>query len=171
MNRNKMQTHAGTALWGPGTLKTLKRLFLHLLRFDHSEVLIHKCCHQHNNVWSGHPSAPSSSSSPSSWSWSPSWSWPHHHLHHHHQDTLECCLQTVLPHRDQLARRVFMFRCRPRWRIFWIFWFLLQMMTNQPITKGRESGIQRARHRKTYSGSVLIMMIMIIKIWRWLWWC
>ena len=26
------------------------------------------------------------------------------------QDTLECSLQTVLPHRDQLARRVFMFR-------------------------------------------------------------
>jgi len=26
------------------------------------------------------------------------------------KDTLECCLQTVLPHRDQLARRVFMFR-------------------------------------------------------------
>lgn len=26
------------------------------------------------------------------------------------KETLECCLQTVLPHRDQLARRVFMFR-------------------------------------------------------------
>ena len=29
---------------------------------------------------------------------------------HDDQDTLECSLQTVLPHRDQLARRVFMFR-------------------------------------------------------------
>jgi len=26
------------------------------------------------------------------------------------KESLECCLQTVLPHRDQLARRVFMFR-------------------------------------------------------------
>ena len=31
---------------------------------------------------------------------------------HDDQDTLECSLQTVLPHRDQLARRVFMFRSR-----------------------------------------------------------
>ena len=33
-----------------------------------------------------------------------------HDSDHDDQDTLECSLQTVLPHRDQLARRVFMFR-------------------------------------------------------------
>ena len=33
-----------------------------------------------------------------------------HDSDHDDQDTLECSLQTVLPLRDQLARRVFMFR-------------------------------------------------------------